>query len=808
MAVPSSSKQRPWPNRDTPGSEQTELVRLAKRFYLSLRGEDESIFLTDQVSRKIEEFVKRESIAEDEILRSFRKLYRGCQEIILTGDYAYAFLRPRIGIKRYNRLHPEGTEFEQVTSGEYLIAKDEYVQGHEMASKRGLTIDFSSFYESFPKVVDPSEMGTGMAVLNRRLSGELYSNRDRFQNALLKFLGKFELDSYPLFVNDHQMRYESFQEDLEQSRSLLSDYPDEAPYEEVAHELRRCGFEPGWGADVGEIKKNIGLLEKVLQSADPDHVARLLGKLPLVKNILMVSPHGWFAQENVLGKPDTGGQVTYVLDQARSLERQLKDQFSESGLEVTPKIVILTRLITDAENTTCNQVREKVHGTENVWILRVPFRNPEGEIIPHHISRFQIWPYLEGFADEAKQAVLAEFPGIPSLIVGHYSDGNLVAHLLSEVYGTTHCAAVHALEKTKYLFSDLRWADMEQDYHFSLQFTADLISYNSADFVITSSFREIGGTDTEMGMFESYETYSMPGLYRVESGLDPRLARYNIVPPGVNEEHFYPAAEKDRRVEAVRKHLLETTFGGDPGEGSVGRLENPDRPVIFAMSRIDKVKNLAGLVELYGKSKRLRKKANLVIISSETDASRSNDLEEIEQINGIYSLWERYNLDGLFRWRGARLDKVETGEVYRVVADMNGVFVQPALMETFGLTVIEAMACGLPVVVTCFGGPAEIVQPGISGEVENPNDHEAFADAIHRIISDNGVWESRRNEGIERVRSHFTWSSHASKILSLTNLYSYWDSLNVMNRSSLDRYIHTLYHTVYRPRAREMIKGA
>ncbi|MCA9436333.1 MAG: sucrose synthase, partial [Candidatus Omnitrophica bacterium] len=516
-----------------------DLVRLAKRFVLFLRSEESSFLLADQVPKTIERFVKQESIPKDDTLKSLEKLYRGCQEILLSGDYAYAFLRPRIGIKRYYRLHPEGEDFEPVSRGQYLFAKDEYVQGYDMASKRGLVIDFSSFYDSFPTVVDTNEMGRGMTVLNRRLSGELYRDRDRFQNALLKFLSQFELDGRPLFVNNHQMRYETFQEDLETTRSFLDGHPEEDAYEDVAHDLRRHGFEPGWGAKVSDIRSNIRLLDKVLQSADPDHVAGLIGKLPLVKNILMVSPHGWFAQENVLGKPDTGGQVTYVLDQARSLERQLKVQFSESGLDITPKIVILTRQILDAQDTTCNQVREKVYGTDNCWILRVPFRNLYGEMIPHHVSRFQIWPYLEVFADEAKNAVLAEFPGVPDLVVGHYSDGNLVAHLLCEDFGTTHCAAVHALEKTKYLFSDLRWADMEHDYHFSLQFTADLIAYNSADFIITSSFREIGGTNTEMGMFESYETYSMPGLYRVQSGLDPRLARFNIVPPGVNEEHFY-----------------------------------------------------------------------------------------------------------------------------------------------------------------------------------------------------------------------------------------------------------------------------
>lgn len=784
-----------------------EVLRLIKRFFLFLKTEDHSFLLADQVAHQIDRFIESESPREDEALTAFRKLFRGCQEAILFPDYGYAFLRPRIGVKNFHRIHPEAAEFERIPEGEYLLAKDQYVQGVETASKRGLVIDFSSFYASFPKVVDPGEMGAGMAVLNRRLSGELYSNRERFQGSLLKFLTQFELDGRPLFVNNQPIRWNTFLEDLDQARSQLADRNGEEDSDEVAHDLRGHGFESGWGAGVARIRENLALLDKVVQSADPEHISNLIGRLPLAKNILMVSPHGWFAQENVLGKPDTGGQVTYVLDQARALERELKRRFAESGLEISPKIVILTRQILDAEDTTCNLVREKVYGAENCWILRVPFRTANGDIHPQAVSRFQIWPFLEDFADEARGAVLAEFPGKPDLIVGHYTDGNLVAHLLSDSFGVPHCAAVHALEKSKYLFSDLRWADMEQDYRFSLHFTADLIAYNSADFIITSSFREIGGSETEMGMFESYETFSMPGLYRVQSGFDPRLARYNIVPPGVNEEHFHPASEKHRRVEAVRTSLIRSTFDAEPGEGAVGRLEHPDRPAIFAMSRIDKVKNLAGLVDLYGKSARLRKIANLVIVSSETDPSRSRDIEEIEQIHRIYELRDQHHLEGVFRWRGARLDKVETGEIYRVVADLGGVFVQPALMETFGLTVIEAMACGLPVVVTCFGGPAEIVQPGVSGEVENPNDHKAFADAIHRVLSDPEVWGSRVEKGIERVRVDYTWSEHARRILHLNNLYSFWDSLNVMNRSSLDRYIHTLFHTVYRPRVREMMGG-
>ena len=60
----------------------------------------------------------------------------------------------------------------------------------------------------------------------------------------------------------------------------------------------------------------------------------------------------------------------------------------------------------------------------------MPFRDEQGEIVPHWISRFEIWPYLERFAAEAEKEILAELGGRPDLIIGNYSDGNLVASLL------------------------------------------------------------------------------------------------------------------------------------------------------------------------------------------------------------------------------------------------------------------------------------------------------------------------------------------------------------------------------------------
>ncbi len=339
-----------------------------------------------------------------------------------------------------------------------------------------------------------------------------------------------------------------------------------------------------------------------------------------------------------------------------------------------------------------------------------------------------------------------------------------------------------------------------------MHFTADLIAYNCADFILSSSYREVAGTAAEMGMMEAYELFSMPGLYRVETGFLPRLARHNIVPPGTSEEYFFPYTQHDRRVEAITRSLSERLLSAAPGPDCRGQLARPELPLIFAMARMDKIKNLPGLVETFGQAASLRECANLLLVTSLVDASASTDAEEIDQVHRTCELIEQYELDGHYRWCAARLDKVETGEIYRIVADRRGVFAQPAFMETFGLTVIEAMACGLPVVVTCFGGPSEIVLRGRSGAIEDPNDQEAFARALQEVIENAAVWERYSAGGIARVHEAFTWSRHAERVLRMANVYTYWNHVDVMNRQALDRYLHTLYHTVYRPRTQLMLQ--
>ncbi len=135
-----------------------------------------------------------------------------------------------------------------------------------------------------------------------------------------------------------------------------------------------------------------------------------------------------------------------------------------------------------------------------------------------------------------------------------------------------------------------------------------------------------------------------------------------------------------------------------------GKLDDLDKRPLFSMARLDRIKNLTGLAECFGQSSELQERCNLILVAGKIHTSGSTDNEEREEIEKMYGIIDRYNLHGKIRWLGVRLPKSDSGEIYRVIADRQGIFVQPALFEAFGLTILEAMISGLPTFGTQFGG--------------------------------------------------------------------------------------------------------
>jgi hypothetical protein len=78
---------------------------------------------------------------------------------------------------------------------------------------------------------------------------------------------------------------------------------------ELIFRLRELGFETGWGDTAERVKETMRLLSESLQAPYPMKLQLLFSRIPNMFNIVIFSPHGYFGQSDVLGLPDTGGQV-------------------------------------------------------------------------------------------------------------------------------------------------------------------------------------------------------------------------------------------------------------------------------------------------------------------------------------------------------------------------------------------------------------------------------------------------------------------------------------------------------------------
>ncbi len=279
------------------------------------------------------------------------------------------------------------------------------------------------------------------------------------------------------------------------------------------------------------------------------------------------------------------------------------------------------------------------------------------------------------------------------------------------------------------------------------------------------------------------------------------------------------------------------------------------------MARLDKVKNITGLVELFAKNSRLRELVNLVVVAGNIDQSKSKDREEISEIEKLHNLMNEFDLHGEFRWICAQTDKVRNGELYRYIADSHGAFVQPALYEGFGLTVIEAMTCGLPSFATCHGGPAEIIENGLSGFHIDPfhpeKASEIMVNFFERCNQEGDYWMTVSNAGLQRIYSRwvketpnpsqevskglltvvanwhkffynnfsyscgkvdmladfrfvdidkrelmgcerYTWKIYAERLLMLSRVYSFWKYVSKLGRRETRRYLEMFYILKFR----------
>jgi mannosylfructose-phosphate synthase len=214
------------------------------------------------------------------------------------------------------------------------------------------------------------------------------------------------------------------------------------------------------------------------------------------------------------------------------------------------------------------------------------------------------------------------------------------------------------------------------------------------------------------------------------------LEKVRVIPPGYDDQRFFPVSLSTRQ-------MLKQQLG----------LEGP---VVLALGRMAKNKGYDLLIRAMPPVFARVPNSRLVLAVGSTSPSEG----ELQMIDALQDLAKELGIRDRVVFKDYISDD-ELADHYRA-AD---VFALSSRYEPFGMTAIEAMACGTPTVVTTEGGLCEQVAWGIESLYANPFDPEAFGHSIATILQHPQVAAQLAKFGPRKARSRFTWTGVAQQLL-------------------------------------------
>ncbi|MCC6208765.1 MAG: HAD-IIB family hydrolase [Gammaproteobacteria bacterium] len=428
--------------------------------------------------------------------------------------------------------------------------------------------------------------------------------------------------------------------------------------------------------------------------------------------IVLISVHGLIRGHNLeLGRDaDTGGQTKYVLELMRTLARH----------PAVGRVDLLTRQIHDPKVGSDYAVPlEQI--APNAFIVRLAC-GPR-----RYLRKEVLWPHLDTFADQALKHI-RRVRRVPDVIHAHYADAGYVGAQLAGLLEAPLAFTGHSLghvKRERMLERGLRPETIEGQYHIGQRIEAENIALDNAAFVVASTQQEV---EVQYSRYDNY-----------------RPERMVVIPPGIDLERFHPPVP-GASAPPIR-HQIERF------------LSDASRPMILALARPDPRKNLSGLVRAYAETPGLREYANLVLIAGTRDDVLAMEKGPRRVLSEIMFLIDHYDLYGHVAYPKQHRPE-DVPELYRWAAKSRGVFVNPALTEPFGLTLLEAAASGLPIVATRDGGPRDIVKYCRNGLLVDPLDTAQLGEALFEALRNRRRWRRWSQAGVAGAKRHFTWEGH------------------------------------------------
>ncbi|KAK9268984.1 hypothetical protein L1049_000751 [Liquidambar formosana] len=496
--------------------------------------------------------------------------------------------------------------------------------------------------------------------------------------------------------------------------------------------------------------------------------------------IYTCSLHGLIRGENMeLGRDsDTGGQVIkYVVELARAL----------GSMPGVYRVDLLTRQVSSPDvdwsygeptemltPTNSEGFADEMGESSGAYIIRIPF-GPKDKYIPKEL----LWPHISEFVDGAlnhiiqMSKVLGEQigggqPVWPVAIHGHYADAGDSAALLSGALNVPMLFTGHSLgrDKLEQLLKQGRQSrdEINMTYKIMRRIEAEELSLDASEIVITSTRQEV---DQQWNLYDGFDPILERKLRaRIKRNVSCHgrfMPRMVVIPPGMEFHHIVPQdGDMDGETEGNDDHPASP----DPSIWSeiMRFFTNPRKPMILALARPDPKKNITTLVKAFGECRPLRELANLTLIMGNRDGIDEMSSTNASVLLSILKMIDKYDLYGQVAYPKHHKQS-DVPDIYRLAAKTKGVFINPAFIEPFGLTLIEAAAHGLPLVATKNGGPVDIQRVLDNGLLIDPHDQQSIAEALLKLVADKQLWTRCRQNGLKNIHL-FSWTEHCKTYLS------------------------------------------